>query len=204
MKTLFYIYFWAPHFSISIMTWIFFSLILSLLLLHLRQIFKGKKFCFCFVGWFCFLCDKNFFFPWKESTKKIHWTRRSALVILFFSYLIKPLSFISSSWQQQKQQYTQNFSFSLIFWVCVLSYLRFYLNGVDIQLEHSLTHCTFKARVLRQFLCAFQAFSSRSLHFLSIFFFFFHIAFRASNSQHDYDQGETELMKKCIKHIKRK
>lgn len=102
-------------------------------------------------------CATRIFFS-HERNQQRKFIEPVAQLLSYISFLIKSSLFhsFSSSWQQQ--QYTQNFSFSLIFWVCVLSYLRFYLNGVDIQLKHSLTHCTFKARVLRQFLCAFQAF----------------------------------------------
>ena len=64
---------------------------------HLRQIFKEKSFSFVLSNDFVvFFATRIFPFPTEqeESTKKIHWTRRSALVIHFFSYLIKPLSFI--------------------------------------------------------------------------------------------------------------
>lgn len=165
---------------------------------------RGKKFFFCFVEWFCCFLLRWQFFSFSHGTRGINKENSlnpslsSCHTILFLS---NQASFIHFSLPGSHTYRTVSFS------VCVLSYLRFYLNGVDIQLKHSLTHCTFKARgVLRQFLCAFQAFSSRSLHSSSIFFFFFlfHIAFRASNSKHDCDQGETELMKKCIKHIKGK
>lgn len=113
------------------MTWIFFPLILSPLLQHLRQIFKAKKvfLLFCWMILF-FFWDENFFlFPRNQQRKFIEPVAQlsSCHTFLFLSnqasFIYFPLPGSNSS-----------------------SYLRYYLNGVDIKLKHSLTHCTFKAR----------------------------------------------------------